>query len=154
MSLKNEIDKLIATERARLEQKDDWHREGEELAKTRFGLFRSALEEVIKAVDPAYLRVEFSADHNRATIKVGQHQNNSIRIDGQWEIESRRSDFWVEKEYRPPGDLPPSHSFNTESETIQHILKEMRDFKGSDPFVSLARSAGSSGTASLPCAGG
>lgn len=136
MSLKDEIDKLIASERTLLEHQDKNNRDFFELQETRFRPLRSAFEEMSKALDPAYVQVVFM--HSRATVKVGQYRNNDFHCEIQWEIEPN-------SQLGSPGKgafLEPQPGFSieetewndfnqetytlqTETEVVQHIVKKI-----------------------------
>lgn len=145
MSLKDEIDKLIQAEREHLEQRDAKDYEFDELQKARFLPLRAVLEEVIKAVDPAYLRVELK-DH-QATIEVGKHWDNCFEVDIRWCIEpmstprleaeagealfEAQPGFSIEEveTFQLPefNQFEHTYTFETEGEVVQHILKKMTE---------------------------
>lgn len=145
MSLKDEIDKLILAEREQLEHRDAKAHEFDELQKARFLPLRAALEQVIKAADPAYLRVEFKA--HQAAIEVGNTRDHCFEVEIRWCIEPA-STARLEAEAgealfeAQPGfsaeevetlHLPEfrqfehTYTFETEEEVVQHILKKMAE---------------------------
>lgn len=146
MSLKDEIDKLIRAEREHLEQRDAKEYEFDELQKARFLPLRAFLEQVIKAVDPAYLRLEFK-DH-QAIIEVGKHWDNGFEVDIRWCIEpmstaraeaeagealfEAQPGFSTEEveTFRLPEfkQFEHTYTFETEEEVVQHILKRMAEY--------------------------
>lgn len=139
MSLKDELNKLIGSERALLEQRDAKNREVYELQKAQFRPLRSALEEMSEAVDPAYVRVEFS--DSRATVEVGQHTNNHFHYDMRWEIApssklrplepgeaflETQVGFSIEETEKSLDDYKEAiYAFRTETEVVQHIVTRM-----------------------------
>ena len=143
MSLKDEIDKLISAERALLKQRDAKENEYNELQKARFLPLRTDLGQLIKSVDPTYLRVQLTDYH--ASIEVGRHGSDSFEVNVQWKIEPKfapreepedgealfeaQPGFSVEEvtTYHRPEfrQLEHSYTFETEGEVIRHILKDM-----------------------------
>jgi hypothetical protein len=105
MSLKDEIDKLISAERNALEKQAIESRTYHEKEKTHFLPLRAVLEDMIEAIDPAYLRIRLEDD--RATIKMGARNDNNHDADLSWMIVSG----W-------PDDLPEE----------QELLEELRIF--------------------------
>ena len=143
MSLKDEIDKLISAERALLEKRDAKEKEFDELQKARFLPLRAVLEQLIKSVDPTYLRVQLTDYH--ASIEVGRHADNSFEVNEQWKIEPKftpreepesgealfeaQPGFSVEEvtmRHHPEfKHLEHAYTFETEGQVIRHLLKEM-----------------------------
>jgi hypothetical protein len=143
MSLEDEIDKLRSAERVRLELQDATRNEFAERQKARFLPLRAVLEQVLKAIDPAYLQV--SLGDARATITVGTHRDDSFQGDIDWKI-SPNSRFnaeagkeWFEvqpgfsieevESFHLPGlNLSErTYTFETEGEVAQHIRKKMAE---------------------------
>ena len=140
MSLKDEIDKLISAERGLLEQRDTSLTEYDRLRNAHFLPLRTALQEMSKAVNPAYLQVRF--EDKQATIEVtnppksGKSELRWLIMSG-WVkdmpeeaelldeyrifvvVEYRRtlwhSDEWVDTDYR----------FKTPAEVLQHLLERI-----------------------------
>jgi hypothetical protein len=143
MNLKDEIDKLISAERARLAQRDAKEKEFDELQKARFLPLRAVLEQLIKSVDPSYLRFQLTDYH--ASIEVGTHGNDNFEVNVQWRIEPKftpreepedgealfeaQPGFSVEEVttcHRPEfRQLKHTYTFETERQVILHMLKEM-----------------------------
>ena len=139
MSLKDEVDKLVAAERETLEKQAIGLRTYREKEKAHFLTLRAVLEEMIKAVDPAYLQVRF--EDKQATIEVKNPKSSKSEL--RWLIlsgwvedmpdeaelldeycifvvvEYRRtlwySDEWVDTNYR----------FKTPAEVLQHLLERI-----------------------------
>ncbi len=143
MSLKDEIDTLISAERALLEKRDAKEKEFDELQKARFLPLRAVLEELIKSVDPTYLRVQLTDYH--ASIEVGRHGDDSFEVNVQWKVEPKftpreepeneealfeaQPGFSVEEiitcHRQESRQLEHTYTFETERQVIRHILKEM-----------------------------
>jgi hypothetical protein len=143
MNLKDDIDKLISSERALLEQRDAKAKEFDELQKARFLPLRTILEQLNKSVDPTYLRVQLTDYH--ASIEVGRRGDDSFEVNAQWKIEPKftpreepedgealfeaQPGFSVEEVttcHRPEfRQLERAYTFETEREVILHLLKAM-----------------------------
>lgn len=139
MSLKDEIDKLIAAERETLAKRDIEDRNFHEQQKAHFLPLRAVLEEMIKAVDPAYLVVGLGV--KQATIKVGEYKGNRFEADIEWVIscwpdespDGEELEQWVfsivettilsySKEH-----MLNKYKFETVEEVIQHLVKKVAE---------------------------
>ena len=138
MSLKYEIDKLIAAERETLAKLDIERLNFQEQRKAHFLPLRAVLEEMIKAVDPAYLRVRL--EDEQATIEVGD-RGNRFEADIEWLISSwpdespdgEELEQWVfsmvettilsySKEH-----MLKRYKFETAEEVVQHLVKKVAE---------------------------
>jgi hypothetical protein len=126
MSLQDEIDKQIASERARLDKNFAKHLEIQERQNIRFRPMRFALEELIKAVDPAHLRVVFRLDN--ATVEVGQQTNNHFDKALEWEIVTRERGFSIEQTQQTGDYKTETYDFDTEGEVIQYLVTKMAPY--------------------------
>lgn len=137
MSLKDEIDKLIAAERETLAKLDTERRNFHEQQKTHFLPLRAVLEEMIKAVDSAYLRVGLGV--KQATIGVGEYKGNRFEADIEWLIscwpdespDGEELEQWVfsmvettilsySKEH-----ILERYKFETVEAVVQHLVKKV-----------------------------
>lgn len=139
MSLKDEIDKLVAAERETLEKQAIGLRTYREKEKAHFLTLRAVLEEMIKAVDLAYLQVRF--EDKQATIEVRNPKSSKSEL--RWLIMSG----WVEDmpeeaelldEYRifivveyhrtllcSDEWIDTIYRFKTPAEVLQHLLERI-----------------------------
>ena len=60
MSLKDEIERLIRTEQAKLEERDKKHEKYHERQKMRFAPLRAVLKEIVDSIDPNYIEARFT----------------------------------------------------------------------------------------------
>jgi hypothetical protein len=142
MSLKDEIDKLIAAERETLEKQAVEFRTYREKQKAHFLPLRAVLEEMIKAIDPAYLRVRL--EDEEATIEVVNPKMNRLNSELFWSIGSGWVDDLPDEEelleehrvfslvemsrhelYLDVEPLSKVFKFQTTAEVIQHLLKQI-----------------------------
>jgi hypothetical protein len=86
MSLKDELDKVVQTERAKLETADRLCAEFPERQRQRFRALRALVEELAAAADPRFLRTQIDGDG--ATVEVGRRKRDpsSFVTDMQWEM--------------------------------------------------------------------
>lgn len=87
MSLKDELDRIIAAERRDLENVDPRSEAFRKSQRDRFAEIRPLLAELADAVDDAYVRVRMS--DARVVIDVGDTPTDAdlFEIDGRWELE-------------------------------------------------------------------
>jgi len=86
MSLKDELDKIVRAERAKLETADHLDAEFPERQRQRFCALRALVEELGAAADPRFLRTQIDGDG--ATVAVGRLKPDlsSFATDMQWEM--------------------------------------------------------------------
>jgi hypothetical protein len=86
MSLKDELDKIVRAERAKLETADRLDAEFPERQRQRFCALRALVEELGAATDPRFLRTQI--DEDGATVAVGHLKPDlsSFATDMQWEM--------------------------------------------------------------------
>jgi len=147
MSLKDEIEKIIQSERKKLESRDQKHKEHWERQRERFRPMRALLEKVVNAVDQEHVEVRFSEDD--AIIEVGTKrlEDGCFEEDVRWKVQpnfvvklfpssgegflEEESGFRVEEaitcrqpeiDYREKALI-----FGTESEAVQYIIKKMAE---------------------------
>jgi hypothetical protein len=86
MSLKDELDKVVRGERAKLETADRLDAEFPERQRQRFCALRALVEKLAAAADPRFLRTEIDGDG--ATVEVGRLKRDlsSFVTDMQWEM--------------------------------------------------------------------
>ena len=143
MSLKDEIENIIRTERGKLENRDQGNREYRERQRDRFQPLRALLEEFVTAIGPKYLKANIGDD--RAIIEVGRRKKDSeyLECDYRWTIEpdygiKMRSDASEslfeekagvrveEKQYFrfPEYDTSEkAHHFEADEEAFQHLVE-------------------------------
>jgi hypothetical protein len=74
MSLKDEIEKMIQAEQAKLEIRDQKERDYHETQRDRFAPLKEVLREITNAIDRKYTDLSISDD--RATISLGYRSND------------------------------------------------------------------------------
>jgi hypothetical protein len=86
MSLKDELDKIVRVERAKLETADRLDSEFPERQRQRFCALRALVEELAAAADPHFLRAQIEDDG--ATVAIGHLKRDfsSFVTDMQWEM--------------------------------------------------------------------
>ncbi len=86
MSLKDELDKIVRAERAKLETADRLDGEFPARQRERFSVLRALVEELVAAADSRFLRAQIEDDG--ATIEVGRLKRDlsSFVTDMQWEM--------------------------------------------------------------------
>jgi hypothetical protein len=86
MSLKEEIDKLIQSERDQLELRDQEKAEGAEQARLRFQPLKTLLLEIVQSIDPKYIKAHFW--DSAALIEIGvSHWEMKWNIAPNYEID-------------------------------------------------------------------
>lgn len=147
MSLKDEIDKIIRSEREKLESRDQKHKEHWKRQGERFRAMRALLEEVVSAVDQRHVKASFS--DSDATIEIGNKRADGdyFEVDVRWKVQPNfsvklipqpgegvlevESGFRIEESItcrQPEFDYSEKTlTFDTESEAVQYIIKKMAD---------------------------
>jgi hypothetical protein len=147
MSLKEEMEKIIRSEREKLKSQDRKDKEYWDCERERFRPMRALLEEVVGAVDPEHVEVKFSDQD--ATIEVGTRRPDSdcFEEDMRWKVRpnfgvrlnpqmgeglfEEKPGFQVEETItcRSPefDSREKTHTFSTESETVQFIIRKMAE---------------------------
>jgi hypothetical protein len=139
MTLKEEIDKLIRTEKGLLEQQDaDRVSENKKFERS-FVPLKSALAEFIESVDPKYLKSLLGDD--KAILEVGLRSEDSFQRDIYWHVIPNNriksldqirdstvefSGFIVEEMFYDSSSRFPSsrhHLFTNTQEVVSHIVE-------------------------------
>lgn len=141
MSLKDEIEKLVRAERAKLESRDRKHSDFYARQRERFAPLQRVLQELSASVDERYLRATIREDS--AHIEVGRDEAQYFSPDVKWRIEPNY-DISVSAEpseslfidqpgfrvsetqyYRAPdsGTCERNHVFDDEKAVTEYIVK-------------------------------
>ena len=136
MSLKDEIDKLIQTEREKLKSQDQKYEEFYELKRGRFKTMWAVLSEIAQSIDPQLIRAELSHEEDgSATINVGiDLRNEKSDADISWRVEPNSeitddmvtyeptSGFRVEETRDTFETVTDVLTFKSESEVAEYLL--------------------------------
>ena len=87
MGLKDEIENLIRAEQAKLQIRDDKHKDYEQQQRNRFACLRGILQEVCDSIGLQYLRPNLW--DRSATLKIGHinFRTNEWELETQWQIQ-------------------------------------------------------------------
>jgi hypothetical protein len=86
MNLKDEFDKIVRVERAKLETADRLNAEFPERQRQRFCLLRTLVEELGTAVGARFLRTQIENDGATVTVGRLKQDSSSFVTDMQWEL--------------------------------------------------------------------
>ncbi|MDH4032072.1 MAG: hypothetical protein OEU49_14570 [Chromatiales bacterium] len=149
MSLKEEVEKLIRSERAKIQSRDKKHEEYHERQRERFRPMCALLEELAASVDQDHILIEVHALETSATITVGSREGgNRFETEISWSVEpnfdvdwhgdrgeslfNEEPGFKVEETRYGGFDLDASDyvqhlTFETESDVMQYIVPKVAD---------------------------
>lgn len=130
MTLKDEIEKLVQAEQAKLESQDRKDADYRDRQRKRFVPLRALLEELGRAIDERYLRASIGEDS--ATLEVGRVEKTHLSGDVRWRIEPNfEIDIFAEK---GESNFKEARGFRVEEEMHlslpeSHIAESMLTFE-------------------------
>lgn len=96
MGLKDEIERLIRTEREKLEARDQEHSTFNDIQRARFASLRAALGELTQTVEATYLRL--TLHDSSALLELGHERDGYFYTESRYEVQPNfETDFFADR---------------------------------------------------------